>query len=240
MLREFVDRVLELAGPKTVMLDGRAYASQRENLTVIAPPDSVRTMNLQTLTGFVDAIRAEVDGLLAPEWVIVVEDHRTVSLVSLVTDLYGRRETLLTAKLTDGELFPFGRFHHREEFVIGLQSRFIQDEAVVELLRLASTLEASTVQLSEDDGISQRTTVKQGVALKTVEKVKGRVRLTPYRTFREVDQPASEFVFRLRSTDGEVPQCALFEADGAKWKLDAVLTIKAWLESKALGISVLA
>jgi hypothetical protein len=37
-----------------------------------------------------------------------------------------------------------------------------------------------------------------------------------------------------------VPECALFEADGGKWKLDAVLTMKAWLEEKALGLPVVA
>lgn len=40
--------------------------------------------------------------------------------------------------------------------------------------------------------------------------------------------------------DGGVPECALFEADGGKWKLDAVLTIKAWLEDQHLNIPVIA
>jgi hypothetical protein len=31
-----------------------------------------------------------------------------------------------------------------------------------------------------------------------------------------------------------VPECALFEADGGTWKLDAVLTIKVWLEDRNL------
>lgn len=97
-----------------------------------------------------------------------------------------------------------------------------------------------TVAQAEDDGVSQRTTVKQGVQLKENVTVKGRVTLRPYRTFREVEQPASEFIFRLRSRDGGVPECALFEADGGKWKLDAVLTIKAWLETQQLGMPVIA
>lgn len=70
--------------------------------------------------------------------------------------------------------------------------------------------------------------------------MKGRRTLRPYRTFREVEQPASEFVFRLRSLNGEVPWCALFEADGGKWKLDAVLKIKAWLEAEELKIPIIA
>jgi hypothetical protein len=124
--------------------------------------------------------------------------------------------------------------------VIGLQSRFLQQGDVLEVLRLASGLEMSAVMVAEDDGISQRTTTRQGIALKETVTVKGRVRLRPYRTFREVEQPMSEFVFRLRSKEGMVPECALFEADGGTWKLDAVLTIQAWLEAKNLNIPVIA
>ena len=39
---------------------------------------------------------------------------------------------------------------------------------------------------------------------------------------------------------GGVPECALFEADGGAWKLDAVLIIKHWLEEQALGLPVVA
>ncbi|MBF9664223.1 hypothetical protein IAI33_11290, partial [Streptococcus pseudopneumoniae] len=78
-----------------------------------------------------------------------------------------------------GEPFRFNQFIPREEFVIGLQSRFVQDETTADLLRLTSSLEASTVALAEDDGISQRTTVKQGVVLKEQVKVKGRWTLRP-------------------------------------------------------------
>jgi hypothetical protein len=94
--------------------------------------------------------------------------------------------------------------------------------------------------MAEDDGVSQRTTVKQGVALKETVTVKGRVTLRPYRTFREIEQPASTFVFRLQSHEGAVPACGLFEADGGTWKLDAVLAIKTWLAAKTLGMPIVA
>ena len=179
-------------------------------------------------------------GLDPSAWLIEVLSHQGVRIVSRHTGLYGRREVLLSVSLQDGEPFPFGRFLPREEFVIGLQSRFLQQGDVLEVLRLASGLEMSAVMVAEDDGISQRTTTRQGIALKETVTVKGRVKLRPYRTFREVEQPVSEFVFRLRSKEGMVPECALFEADGGTWKLDAVLTIKAWLEAKNLNIPVIA
>jgi hypothetical protein len=238
MLKEAIEKILSLAVPYREQVHGLPYADRK--LVLVDPPQKHAAIALMTLTGLVDAVQAQVDGLDPEEWVFDVMGVDGVRMIARHTDSYGEREVLLQVNRMDGESFRFGQFQHREEFVIGLQSRFVQDEALATVLRLASTLEGSTVAVSEDDGISQRTTVKQGVALKQDVRVQGRVTLRPYRTFREVEQPASEFVFRLRSEQGQVPMCALFEADGGKWKLDAVLTIKAWLEAKNLNIPVIA
>jgi hypothetical protein len=47
----------------------------------------------------------------------------------------------------------------------------------------------------------------------------------------EIDQPKSPFLLRLRkgSKDGDPPSCALFEADGGRWKNEAIKSIKAYL-----------
>lgn len=237
MLKEFVDRILQLGTVQEFDFNGLRYADHL--LYPIQPPmpSEVKTI---TLTGLVDLIQAKVQDLDIARWMLLVENHRTVHLLAKTAEPYGRRQALVSTFLEDGEPFPYGKFLPREEFVIGLQSRFIGEGDVMDVLRTASALEASIVALAEDDGISQRTTVRQGIQLKEEVKVKGRVTLKPYRTFREVAQPASEFIFRLRSKHGEVPECALFEADGGKWKLDAVLAIKAWLETKALGLPVVA
>lgn len=238
MLKEFVEKILSLGPVDHLTIHGREYADRPMGL--IEPPRDHAPLELMTLTGLMDAVRAQLDGLYPSAWLIEVLSHQGVRIVSRYTGMYGKREVLLSVSLQDGEPFPFGRFLPREEFVIGLQSRFLQQGDVLEVLRLASGLEMSAVMVAEDDGISQRTTTRQGIALKETVTVKGRVRLRPYRTFREVEQPMSEFVFRLRSKEGMVPECALFEADGGTWKLDAVLTIQAWLEAKNLNIPVIA
>jgi hypothetical protein len=237
MLVEMINRLLELGVPTTLQFHDLPYTDKP--LSLVKPP-GVAVAKLSTLTGLVDAIRAGLDDLEPAKWLLVVNSHGYVSLESRSTDKFGSRACLVDATRHDGDPFPFARFMNREEFVIGLQSKFVQSGDLTSVLQLASSLEASKVSLAEDDGISQKTTVKQGVVLKQQTVVKGRVSLRPYRTFREVEQPASEFVFRLRSEDGEVPQCALFEADGGKWKLDAVLTIKQWLEAQNLGLPVIA
>lgn len=238
MLKEAIEKILSLAPVGRFQIGGCEYADRPVSL--VEPPRDYAPLQLMTLSGLVDAVRAKVDELEPSAWIVEVQSHQGVRIVSRNTGLYGKREVLLSVGLSDGEMFPFGRFLSREEFVIGLQSRFVQQGDVLEVLRLASGLEVSAVMLAEDDGISQRTTTRQGIALKETVTVKGRVKLRPYRTFREVEQPVSEFVFRLRSKEGMVPECALFEADGGKWELDAVLTIKAWLEAKNLNIPVIA
>lgn len=237
MLVELVNRLLELSVPTLTDRYGATYSDRSLRLV---PPPQPEPIRLGTLTGLVEAIRARVDDLDPAQWLLVVQTCRLVHLVSRRAGPTGARAVLVTAELEDGQSFPFGQFLDRETFVIGLQSKFLPGDALASVLQLASALEASTVAVAEDDGISQKTTVRQGAVLKQQVSVKGRVSLRPYRTFREVTQPASEFVFRLRSTDGALPDCALFEGDGGTWKLDAMLTIKAWLEAQTLGVPVVA
>lgn len=63
------------------------------------------------------------------------------------------------------------------------------------------------------------------------------VTLAPYRTFVEVKQPESKFVFRMRKSE-EGPQAALFEADGGAWKIEAMQRVKEFLEDKLVGTGV--
>jgi hypothetical protein len=218
-------------------IDGLTYTDRP--LVVVAGPTMAR-VSVLTLTGLVDLVKAKIDGLVANDWLLHIENHGVVSLVEKQTDPHGRRVALVQAKCEDGQPFAFGRFLDREEFVIGLLSRFVSTPDLQDMVKLASSLTMSQVVQAEDDGVSQRTTVKQGITLKENVTVKGRVKLSPYRTFREVAQPESEFVFRLRSRDGDIPECALFEADGGMWRLDAVMTIKVWLETERLNIPVIA
>lgn len=245
MLKEFVEKIASLAAPTLTRELGITYSDRP--LSMIVPPGPP-CVPLKTLTGLVDLLRAGVDGVRVPPgagtpgpYCLHVNSHTTVALLKQDSDLYGRRPVLVTVTVDDGAPFVFGTFFDRESFVIALQSRFVQDVDAAEVLRLASSLTAEAVTIAEDDGISQKVTVKQGITLKESKVVKGRVLLRPYRTFREVTQPSSEFVFRVRGGESaDVPSCALFEADGGKWKLDAVLAIKTWLEAQQLGIPVVA
>lgn len=61
-------------------------------------------------------------------------------------------------------------------------------------------------------------------------------RLMPYRTFTEVKQPMSSFIFRVKDNDRLGVSCALFEADGGAWKNEAKKNIKEYLEKELDGV----
>ncbi|MFQ9697783.1 MAG: hypothetical protein ACLRY5_13210, partial [Zhenhengia sp.] len=100
------------------------------------------------------------------------------------------------------------------------------------LLEVTGLVREQAVKEIGDDGVSQAATIKTGVASIGEVKVPNPVYLAPYRTFAEIEQPVSKFVFRMESG----PKAALFEADGGAWKNEAILKIKDYLKEQLAGI----
>ena len=105
---------------------------------------------------------------------------------------------------------------------------FINDADRNLVLDFASHLKIEKGAEVQDNGISQMATVRDGVASLAQAKTPNPVTLRPYRTFNEVEQPASQFVFRIN----KLANLALFEADGGKWKLEAVERIANYLKNE--------
>lgn len=55
------------------------------------------------------------------------------------------------------------------------------------------------------------------------------VKLRPYRTFMEIEQPESAYVFRVKDSE-KGPYFKLVEADGGLWKSIVMKRIKEYLE----------
>ena len=237
MLKEAIDRILLLAEPHEV-LDGDLHFTDKELFPVQAPLSA--PIAVHTLTGVVELILAGVEDIDNGGCVVVVQTYRAVSLCAKTSDVWGRRQTYVTAAPDEIAGFRFGTPLSAEEFAIALQAQFVPGVGDVEYLaRLASSITAEGATLAEDDGVSQKVTVRSGIALKDQVQVKRRVSLAPYRTFREVEQPASDFVFRVM-TDAQGVKCALFEADGGAWRLAAMASVKAWLAERITDIEVVA
>ena len=60
--------------------------------------------------------------------------------------------------------------------------------------------------------------------------------MIPYRTFLEIEQPSSNFVFRIDGS-GSVPEFTLIEADGGLWINQSKERIKEYLVGELQDIS---
>lgn len=232
MLAEFVQELLKLKRPETVAVNGRTYST--DTLQPVAEP-MASPVKVHSLTGLVDLIRADIDNIVTADVAIHVLSEAQVDVIHLGTDQWKKRRTYLTALRPPVEQFKFGEWLSTEQFIIGLHALFLPTPEQKELLALCSTVKSESLAVSEDDGISQRATFGRSIAFKEERAVKPIVSLTPYRTFSEVDQPASNFLFRMRQVnEGKAVQCMLMEADGGVWKQRAMDAIKTWFEEQSL------
>lgn len=180
------------------------------------------TLQLSNLSSLVDYIKSNLDRTDDTKY-LHIENNLNVTLKSLLKK-DGRREELVRATAHVPE-FQFERYYDSESFLIALNARFVDGHDRNELIAFAGNVKEENARQTSDDGFSQKTTVKRGIASAQEELVPNPVVLAPYRTFTEIEQVPSEFVFRM----SEGPKFALFEADGGAWKNDAILLIEDYL-----------
>jgi hypothetical protein len=226
VIKEAIEKILGLASPSLVRMDGgREYCNQTLYPIKEPIPESIQ---IHTLTGLVDYIAAHkniLNDLIGEEPFIQVLSHKEVRLISGLFGVFCQRKTFLSATPPENRGYPFGQWLDPESFIIALQAMFVPDETTANLLALVSSIKEEAVKTSGDDGVSQTVIARAGVALVTEVKVPNPVTLRPYRTFMEVEQPAISCVFRLR----QGPMLSLHEADGGLWRLEAIQNIKAYL-----------
>lgn len=224
-LKELVQYGNELAAPNFEDYGGIHYSDKQ--MYALDFCRRAGAIEMSTLTGLVDYIKARIDESTDKMLVHVISPTE-VKLISALDD-DRRRETLVdvNAQIPD---FAYGRYMDNETFLIALQSKFIPNEDRALLLRFAGTVENGTVSQYKDDGITQKATIKTGIASKGEAEVPNPVTLRPFRTFIEVGQPESAFVFRMKQREDRI-DCAIFEADGGAWKNEAMDNVKEYLRN---------
>ncbi|QQE80898.1 hypothetical protein [Alicyclobacillus sp. SO9] len=225
MIKEAFKYIVDLANTKVTDVEGRPYSNGM--LSVIKAP-TASPITVSTLKGLVDYLDSEFDRLA--QVMVHIESPTSVEIYSgfnrdMERDFYLRANAVLPE-------FRFRNWYDTESFNIALQSAFVTNDDRMKLLKLVGNVRDEKVMTFGDDGVSQQVKAKAGVATVENVPVPNPVYLAPFRTFVEVQQPESAFVFRMRSGDG-APDCALFEADGGAWKIEAVDRIREFLQ-KAL------
>lgn len=127
---------------------------------------------------------------------------------------------------TEREIVGYCGYCDKPIYEVELRSKYQHTDDIDYLLKLLGSMTLENSVKSDDNGLNQQVTVRKGIALTENVPVKSIVRLKPYRTFFEIEQPESEFLLRI----GDGGKVGLFEADGGMWKMTARYSIKAYLQ----------
>lgn len=230
--------------PKPVQIAGKEYVLEPEAdggwkvLNIPGPAVKVATLQVRTLAGLVDYLAANRDGLNLRDLIVHVVSHECVALLSSCTeDPWRTRDSFLAVHqhqlVGEATPFAFNTFLDNESFIVGLLTMFVDTPARADVLAMVGLITGEKIKTAADDGVSQVVTTRQGVVGAREAKVPIPVMLRPFRTFREIEQPESPFVLRLRRDDEEdAPlSCALFEADAGAWRLTAIANIRDYLKA---------
>lgn len=225
-LKDAIDRIVELATPFTLETRcGHQFCSTylREVKPEVELP---ARYSVDTLEALVKLIRTE--GVAqAPLLYVRVDSARRVVVDSTYTGRdYAQYSRLpLYEAVSDVPSITVNQEMSHEQAVVELQSLYAVTPDRDSLLALLSRIDVNQGVSTVDNGVSQEVSVRTGVVLKEQQTVQPIVHLQPYRTFLEVEQPASDFLLRLSKSGYP----ALHEADGGAWKLEAKRNIAAYL-----------
>lgn len=229
MLQKFIEHIQETTQPLVTRMDGSTFritsdGDVKEILPIIFHPD---TLPLNSLDALIKMVKTEASEQDTPLY-ITIPDHMTVRCFGQpdAAERY-HRQVYYEANATDVPGWAEKSTLGFEEAQIALRTRFQETPDTLYAMKLVSDISLGAKVIYNDNGIATTITTQKGVALQTNEQIRPLVKLRPYRTFQEVEQPES--IFLIRVSDRGI---SFIEADGGMWKLTARETIKKFLEGQ--------
>ena len=229
MLQKFIEHIQKKTQPLITEVDDSTFritsdGDVKEILPTIFHPD---TLPLNSLDSLIKMVKTEASEQDAPLY-ITIPDHMTVRCFGQpdAAERY-HRQFYYEANATDVPGWAEKNTLGFEEAQIALRTRFQETPDTLYAMKLVSDISLGAKVIYNDNGIATTITTQKGVALQTNEQIRPLVKLRPYRTFQEVEQPES--IFLIRVSDRGI---SFIEADGGMWKLAARETIKTFLEER--------
>lgn len=221
MFKQALEYLVGLGQANTLEVGKEVFSDKPLNKIKIP---TIEPIEVRSLSGIVEYLKSGFDNLPLETLMVHVESPTSVIVFNQANcnanrDFY-MRATAMLPKIN------FDSWYNTEEFNIKLQSCFVDSMDKEIMLKIVGNIKEEMVQTIGDDGVSQAVTAKTGIATVANVKVPNPVSLRPYRTFIEVQQPESDFIFRMQNG----PRCALFESDGGAWKIKAMKAVQAYLE----------
>lgn len=228
MLKAAIEKIQEMAKPIIQNVDGRMFAITAESIDEIRPTqDRPECLDLNSLDALVKLVKTEALKRYDSPIYLTIPNHEAVICFSQPEGLEGRfaRISYYCAKATDVPGWEARTQLSFEEAMIALRTRFQPTPDTEYALKLLSEITTGAKITFNDNGVATSVVKKQGIDLQSNQAIRPIVILKPYRTFQEVEQPASQFLIRVSDRG-----ISFIEADGGMWKLAARETIKAYLE----------
>lgn len=237
---ESVNQIKELAIRSMDLkeVNGNQY-SPETLVRVFSDPRPVAIL-VKSLTGIIDFLEANIDELDMDSLILHVVDCATVRVITKIHGERNERHSVICADLDIVKTFPFGQFMDQETFIIKCRSMFVPTDDMDRILKYTSKIDASASIKTEDDGVTQIARIKKGASgvIAENEALPVIIKLRPYRTFPDVEQPESEFLFRMNASDDSIT-CALFESDGGNWRNTARKNIAGYFELLEVTIPII-
>lgn len=229
---------LKAVEQKTVVIDGKTYTDR--DLKLIVNDSRPAPLKFLSLTALFDYVREKCEDISGGKVFFLVDN---INHVSLVQEFSGERKTrtvFAEVNPITTDTFPFTKWMDIESMIINAKTYFLPGDDLDEIISLLSSVSKDSSVDTKDDGVTQQVNVRVGLrgALTEKKDSKGIFKMAARRIFPEVDQPVSDFIFRMKASDPVM--AAIFESDGGAWKLQALENIGNWLKSQGLGIPVLA
>lgn len=184
-------------------------------------------MKATTLQAIIDYLKTQKDS--SQSMVLhVASPTRVVLLGSVNGDR--KRDRWIEAEAVIPHI-SWDHWYDLEDINIKLQAGFAPTEQAQQLKAILGNVVAENAISRGDDGVTQSVVTRQGITTGEKTTVPNRVTLQPFRTFVEVEQPASDFILRMRSNGDDV-YAKLVEADGGAWQIAAIANIRNWLQQQ--------
>lgn len=210
-----------------VEIQGRTFLIEEDGAREINEKEYLLDdrIELTDLKSFCEIIKEEIHKLGTKLFIQVV-DHRTVKAFTTLD--HKNRRCLPYICICNGTKADFNTFAGYEEFVINLRANFVPTDDTTNVIKMIANIVNCDNQEMTDDGVSQSVRTQRGTQV-GMQEVKSIIKLAPFRTFPEIAQPTSEFLFRIKDNG---TRFGLFEADGGRWKLEAKNNIAEFIKKE--------
>ena len=211
-----------------------------KNLSRIYDNPRPATLEVSSLSAIAAYVRNKLEGIDPEKLFARIVSPTRVELLEAYSGEEKARTCYMIAKLgNDAEPFKFGSWYETEAFIIALMSLFENTEDRALILTIASSLVSEAKIAKIDNSSTTKTTASAGIINTSDAVDPGVAVLQPFRTFRQIEQPASSFLFRYRAQGDEVV-LSLIEADGGAWKHEAMERIAAYFAKEVPELEVIA